>query len=824
MKTICLQLISDVLESNDGDISENIKKFGDSYKEIAGDDSSSNVSYYAEQILSRFGKEGGGKLEKFVENLEALKPQSNPFGGYMIVPDLSSLPDADLKALLLKILDFQGEIRFENNTDADRMVAVILENPDKLKAPMWDLVRDKDDVALFELFLTKPVKDEDSWSKNSAEENYIAGLIASGRLEDAGKYLLAAGEAKGDREIRLGADILGEIPAGRNPAELIEFFEGLLRKDPGLNVWPVYLELTTRASKRDEAQVFLKTTVEKKDVSQALRNMYAESLLASDKVDDAVAFLQSELVRFDGMKAPTEEEAGSYLHSAVRLVRIGTLLEKEEVIAQGFAAADKAAPLVRKLSSYRHGVDSGYLDLLVEHERFGKAEEAVAEELVLKSMAEQRSGSDRSNEMTQLVYVYSEAGRHEDVLKLLNEGTMWDAGNLSEIDDKSVGKTSLYLIVAEALVQTGQADKALPIVKRALAKSPGDDKAYEILLSIGAEGTMQYLDQLAELNPYQERPLIWQAKMLADEGKLEEAERMAMAGIGIDPSDGEQGSGDRMRAYEVLAEILKKRGDPEKSDFMSSVVKAIRLSEVADKWWAADMTGRALPIYEQALGIFADAYCIQSRLALRYSDLGQFDKAAEHYQRAFELMPSSFGRVESHCFGCEGAFSGEMAQKIAEAVFEELAEKTPDNPQVFYLLGYLRESQGRDADAAVQYAKAVELDPLYINAWKKLQGVAEQAKIPSQRQDEIALRVYELDPYGSSLSEVTDLGKLWETALKMEAKLPPKQTGPLYVLPESESPSDRSRYSHSQDRNAPRSQLIGNDLFRSVLSIVENIS
>ena len=35
----------------------------------------------------------------------------------------------------------------------------------------------------------------------------------------------------------------------------------------------------------------------------------------------------------------------------------------------------------------------------------------------------------------------------------------------------------------------------------------------------------------------------------------------------------------------------------------------------------------------KALGHFADAYCIQSRLALRYADLGNFTKAEEHYRR-----------------------------------------------------------------------------------------------------------------------------------------------------------------------------------------------
>ena len=32
-------------------------------------------------------------------------------------------------------------------------------------------------------------------------------------------------------------------------------------------------------------------------------------------------------------------------------------------------------------------------------------------------------------------------------------------------------------------------------------------------------------------------------------------------------------------------------------------------------------------------------------------------------------MPDSFGRVESHCFGCESVFQGADAQALAERVF-----------------------------------------------------------------------------------------------------------------------------------------------------------
>ena len=825
METACLKLLSEILIPHENDLAASLDAFLKSYKEIAPEKSSSNVERFIKSILESHGKPTGDASKEFIEQLDSLGPGSDPFYGYIEVPDLSEMPEAETAALMVRLLDYNGSIRFENDAGAALMAAAILKNPDKVKAPMWELVRGKEDIPLFELFLTKPEKNPDNWRKTRAEKNYLVGLISAGRLKDARDYLVKSAGRKGDDKIRLDAQDVKEMTEGNDPAALFVFLQELLEENPGLNVWPAYLELSARTGKRQEALALLKAAVGKtagESVSQSVRDKYLEALLANNEVEEAIAFLRSEIVRFEGTEISTDEEAGTYLNHALRLIRIGALLEKDGLVAEGFAAADKAATLNQKLSSYRSGVDSGYLDLLIDHGRFATAEEAVAAELVLKTKTEEESRRDRKREMTQLAYIYSKAGRYTDVIKLLDEGTMWDAGDLSEIENTSTGNTSLYAIVAEAMVETAQAGKALPILKRALAGNPGDDRTYAVLLKTGDASTLEYLEQLATLNPFQERPLIWKAKLLADQGKLEEAEKTVMAGIGIDPSDGEQGSGDRMRAYEILAGILEKRGDGKKSDFMLGVVKAIRISEEADKWWRAGMTGRALEMYEAALKEFSDAYCIQSRLALRYSDLGEFDKAAEHYQRAFELMPSSFGRVESHCFGCEGAFSGKMAQQIAEAVFEELAEKTPDNPQVFYLLGYLRESQGKDADAAVQFARAVELDPLYINAWSHLKNVAEEAGLSAEKQDEIALNIYRLDPRRNDLSDVKDFRKLWEAALEVDAKLPKKETGSLYALPKSEMSPARARYHNQEDRNAPRNQLIRNDLFQTVISLLQS--
>ncbi len=189
--------------------------------------------------------------------------------------------------------------------------------------------------------------------------------------------------------------------------------------------------------------------------------------------------------------------------------------------------------------------------------------------------------------------------------------------------------------------------------------------------------------------------------------------------------------------------------------------------------------------YEAALADFADAYCIQARLALRYSEQGDDARAEEHYLRAFELMPDSFGRVESHCFGCEGAFTGTRAQNAAERVFTRLAATPPVKPQVHYLLGYLREAQGRTAEAAAAYQLAVKADPDYLNAWRKLEGLGERGAIPLADLEEATFSLLRLDRTGrpNRAASVRNLRRLWSGVYVWEKEASQKEKGPLLALP-----------------------------------------
>ncbi|MFT5472635.1 MAG: tetratricopeptide (TPR) repeat protein, partial [Candidatus Promineifilaceae bacterium] len=184
----------------------------------------------------------------------------------------------------------------------------------------------------------------------------------------------------------------------------------------------------------------------------------------------------------------------------------------------------------------------------------------------------------------------------------------------------------------------------------------------------------------------------------------------------------------------------------------------------------------------------SDAYCIQSRLAIQLEQTGNFAEAAKRYETAYELMPDSFGRIESHCFGCEGVFRTDRAQGIAERVFISLTKKTPEKPQVHYLLGYLRSQQGRYAEAAALFEKATTLDPDYLNAWNKRNEMARHIKPNPEQRDNTVINMLRLDPlqrhHSADLSQVVDLRRVAAAFAQSDA-LRVESPKTIYALPAS---------------------------------------
>ncbi|MEI8281579.1 MAG: tetratricopeptide repeat protein, partial [Armatimonadota bacterium] len=501
-------------------------------------------------------------------------------------------------------------------------------------------------------------------------------------------------------------------------------------------------------------------------------------------------------------------------------VKLGKVLNRPELITKGLESAKK-----------QEGGEYSYVELLVGLGRYAEAETAIA------GMSVNYAGTAPQT----LFKIYSRLGRYQDVIDLLDFSQDWGVTDLKDLAPRNYGsvhvtteETNILLEAARAFLKTGKRDLGLKVLVEALAKDTKDDDAYDLYVQTvtPAEAIAKFDDMFAH-DQFEERPLIWKAIVLQRSGKIDEAEAVVRHAIAVDPSDGDMGKNKRMLGYKVLSEILATKGNDKDSKFFMSVVDAIRLSENADDFMTAGLARQAITMYGDSLKIFADAYCIQSRIAVNLANEGKTAEAIEHFKHAFELMPSSFGRVETHCFGCEGVFTTGPAEGIAETVLQDAAKKNPNKPQSQYLLGYLRREQGRGVEAAQYFRRAVELDPDYLNAWKELLGAADTGVLSIAENERIVLNLLRLDPqekHGSlSISSVQlkDFSKLYDALANVYSSVPPG--GVLYELSGSKKSNEGNtgRYNRSwyvdevAGLASPGSRIATMEPVRSILNSIQ---
>jgi tetratricopeptide (TPR) repeat protein len=695
--------------------------------------------------------------------------------------------------ITLALRNYPAPIRFDSGTPTSKFATKLaLENIDSLASAQWNLTTSMDGGELYRRLLMRfgPAPTESEFIEARMFAFYRA--ILAREAEGAFKIAQQCG-TDFDPDSRALADLV-DAGAGK---EICDVLHRLLEANNNLDDWSTYIALATRTGDTEPMMALLDATLAKKDLGGELRtNLEGEridALLATGRAEEAVALLRNEVTAQSGEANPNRSS------KSLEIARLGAALDRKDWLDEGITGAQaELASLLKNPNglSSAEGIASTLSNLLLDAGRGADAEAVWAKVLGACTAAQTPTpegyevASDTTPDVLRgLAGVYAAAGRNDDILVLADRAASWGAYDLAEIYTESCGmglsrSQPLGVIIARALANTGRPDEAKKMLDAMMPALIATDSAYALLVELRGQDAIPVLDRLAAMDAFQERPLIWKAKLLLDAGKLDEAEALARKAISIDPSDGEQGPGDRMRVYAVLADILEKKGNAKDAEFFRNVVKSIRMSEHADTYYHLGLLDRAITLYKEALGLFSDAYCIQSRLALRLVEAGDWKGAEEHYRRAYELMPDSFGRVESHCFGCERAFAGKPQQSIAERVFLKLSEEQPNKPQVHYLLGYLYDEQGRVADATREYQKAVALDPDYLNAWKKLSTTPTAALTPAEH-TRVAENLIRLDPAGrhgsSNLDGVGDLASVWTklAAAQASGPKPPEQLLPL---------------------------------------------
>lgn len=589
---------------------------------------------------------------------------------------------------------------------------VALQTVREHRVAQWGLAAKVGNITLYEAI-------NDRFGKTPSKQVKAYGYApADMRQEAFSMYLLSLAKAgQADRALRLAgtSKVTLTSPLGKFEFDpkMSDFARRLLIKSPKSDLWRFYEMQATRLGRFDEMLATADTGLELKGLSVAeqlpMMKVRESALLAMDRVEEARKALKSRATL--ELKHKKSDHDGA----TVRLSTLESAL-KGQSLSAGTPSTSSESPAKR--------------------------------EARLLDQATYRWGDDLADSTLSLYYW---AKRYEDVVKFLDADGFWSSADLADADTTARYRSRapldnwLAAKAAKSLAHVGRTSEAIRIAMEVAKADLGNDRVYELLLACNPADPIAELDTLAALNAYEERPLIWKAKVLLDRGELDAAETAIKAAIKIDPSDGEQQDGRRMYAYTVYGDILEKKGDVDQARVMRNAVRAVRMAERADLLLEAGLIKRANQTYAQALTIFADAYCIQSRLAINLYESGRTKEAIEHYRKAYELMADSFGYVETHCFGCEAAFSGELQQQLAEEVFIKIAADQPTKPQIHYLMGYLREEQGRTEEAIGHYRRAVELDDRYLNAWRRLVGVG-PGRLSSEEMAAAHAQILRLEP------------------------------------------------------------------------------
>jgi tetratricopeptide (TPR) repeat protein len=704
------------------------------------------------------------------------------------LPDLVKAVGAErAEALLLRALHLPVRLGASvcGETTAQLARKLALAEVARLKVACWGLTQHVEAAGLFEALQARfgEPKEKD-YDYQRARGYYLAALILRDRVPEA---VQLAGRLDRGGSLELPYEVLDALERGGHAGSLWQFLREWLGRHPAATEWDRFNRLSAQLDRQDELKEFIRSLAEQGAFAGMdrlrVQRMQADVELATDDLAAADKRLRSLVVA----PAKSAEELDVQMDICDRLIQLADLQGDQNALAATLAAAEPLLQKCRALQAEKA------LDLaatlttalntagrLTEGERISREALQSADNLKKAAGGEQTghvSSYTAQNLVREQLRALTGLERWADAARLVEESPWWGAGDAGQLLAVTIDsdRKPLGVHFAQVALKQGQTGLARKLLEAELVAAPGADSGYESYLALVGQEARPLLAKLAAIDRYQERPLIWQAKLHLEAKELDQAVAALEAAIAIDPSDGEQGRGDRMRVYALMAQAQAARGDAAKAVFFEGVVKAIRLSETADRWFNAGAYARAIRLYRESLGFFQDAYCIQSRLAVRLAGEGRMDEAADYYRKAFELMPDSFGRVESHCFGCEHVFAGEKSQGVAEEVFTKMLAARPDKPQLHYLMGYLREEQKRPSEAAELYRKAVQLDPLYLNAWSKLAGLEQELKFTPQQRDDLMLKLLELDPSrrhaSPDLARVSDLARLWHGLAAAERAL-----------------------------------------------------
>jgi len=815
----------------------------DSHKRVLDNSKLREFNTMLKATANRQDAEDLDAVEKLRTALES-SAKRDEWNEWNNLPNIAeTLPAEEAEELLRNVLQKKLPFRYIEGEGTLKMAQrVALEMGDELPAPVWQLVTaSTEGEALYNVFTNRfslPSLKSSSRNYNAKLEHtrdalgqLIAHRLADGKIDGAvdfvAPYLAQNVNALEDDDDD-GILTYSAWRGGVSMKVLFDFYTRLIERFPEYPADSTFIAVAVANDRADAVEELLLKRLAEEGISaskrRALQRQHVALLLAVDRVPEALA-LRIALVKeaVDSSSKKTWEDGFRYALETASLAAL------EEDVGIKNASLDAARQL---WSKDRGGSYYRFKELIPALEKAGRVEEVepLFVEWMVNSLRRDSSSDEYFSPM--LLQFYVRQKRFADALVVLEESPWWGrARDVSELGyswDNS--REGIRAAVAETLVETGHLKEAEKFITEIMRENHSKDWAYELLLKIAGEDLESFCAQMDSFygrDAFEERPLIWKAEALRRMKKLDVAEQVIRHALKVDPTDGESPEGDRVRAYAVLGDILADMGKMEDAKFFRDVVRAVRVAEEGDDLQQLGLVQRSLARYAEAETLFADAYCVQWRLAERLRAMGRHEEARRHYEIAFERMPEQFGQVASLCFGCMGAFDSPDSVSAAENVLTRLVATPPVRPAAFYLMGQLRESQKRYDEAYDWHAKALEADPGYLDVLKHLHSLRNKVKRGGMDWAAVQTKIIQLDPLCRHISlsgdEIMDWPAFWAARTEAVKNLPPRGEDffPLAANAKRlDSDPSRNSYSHfnsSRQKNTTPAEVLYETKFMSRL-------
>jgi tetratricopeptide (TPR) repeat protein len=735
--------------------------------------------------------------------------------GSVEVPDLTGPPDLGrARGVLLEAIKGFKTISTSGSGEATRKLAVevAMANLDQMEKPQWGLVSGVEGVELFEAMRTKFVKSQEKPGEDPAERwirayggskrdllsavgFYLAGLVARGDGERALAFIKAHPaqvESPWKRDSFWGVDAYDAVERGRGLMEktvsveqAFDFLDGLTTACPEYRVWRRFWAAGNRAGKPGVVVKKLRSVLSDAKLTALDRGILemqlAEILLDEGQVQEGVE-LTLKTAFAPGMVGEGQKEQGKTDYDALGRALKCALLAGDPALQE---RAEKVVWATLEKAPVKDSTDkllSGLVGYWLEKKRPVEAEMRIKTLLAryCQGMKEDKgnyggwetNGSRaRSSQAVELLaLVYHQAGRHADVVALMDGAPVWGQGDLGAYVKWALlgdEHPTLPVVGAAALARTGRTKEARQVVYGVLEALPGCDEAYALLLEIDGERAAEKLDAVFARERYEERPLIWKARLCLNQRKLDEAERLARAAIAMDPMDANPFPGARMLAYGVLRETLLAKGDATQAQRLEAVLKSVRKAQEGDAFRRAGLTGKAIGLYGESIALWDGAWWPRGRLHDALKEIGRGKEGEVHYRRGIELMREGLRRGEDYPESLmRMALLFNRDEEVIDAMSVEMTRKGAGDVKALYVVGFLRMMQWRRKEALAFFKESTRQDKDFLCAWRDggmladLEDADEGVFI--QAAAENILRLDQTGRYAQmDLKKVRDLRALW---------------------------------------------------------------